>query len=116
MSGKEIICINCPVGCLLRICEEGGKIIVEGNACNRGASYGKSEFTAPVRMVTSVMRLENSGKPLPVRLSKPVAKTLISGVLHEIARAFAPANARQYDVLIENVLDSGADVVASADA
>lgn len=112
---KEMICISCPMGCTLQVYEESGKIMVTGNTCKRGQAYGVSEYTNPVRMVTSMMRVEGQRRPLPVRLSQPVPKGAIAGVLKAIAGVCAPRSARQYDVLIQDVCHTGADVIASAD-
>lgn len=113
---REMICISCPIGCSLQVYEESGKIIVEGNTCKRGEAYGISEFTNPVRMVTSVMRVAGQDQPVPVRLSKPVSKRLIPDVLSAIAGAQTSADTKRYDVILENVCESGADVIAAADA
>ena len=48
---KEMICIVCPVGCHISVNTENYE--VKGNACPRGAVYGKEELTAPKRVVTS---------------------------------------------------------------
>ena len=37
---KELICIVCPNGCYLRVDEEKD-YLVTGNACPRGAEFGK---------------------------------------------------------------------------
>ena len=116
VSKKEMICISCPVGCMLQVWQDNGKINVEGNACKRGEVYGVSEFTQPVRMVTSIARVAGKNRPLPVRLSKAVPKTAVPEILAEIARIVAPAEAKQYDVLLKDIAGTGADLIATADA
>ena len=44
---KEMICIVCPIGCHISVNTETYE--VKGNACPRGAVYGKEELTAPVK-------------------------------------------------------------------
>jgi CxxC motif-containing protein len=100
---KSMICINCPIGCTLQVYEDDGKIMVTGNACKRGKTYGVSEYTKPMRMVTSLMKVEGTHKPLPVRLTAPIAKADIGKVLCRISSEKAPANAKQYDVLIHDI-------------
>ena len=51
---KEMICIVCPVGCHISVNTETYE--VKGNACPRGAVYGKEELTAPKRVVTSTVK------------------------------------------------------------
>ncbi|MBE5761612.1 MAG: DUF1667 domain-containing protein [Clostridiales bacterium] len=113
---KEFVCINCPVGCRLQVFEESGKIIVKGHTCKRGETYGVAEYTDPVRMVTSIMRVEGKNSPVPCRLSQAVSKKAIPEVLDAIAKATAPKGAKQYDVLIKNVAGTQADVIATANA
>ena len=38
---KELICIVCPKGCHLKV-DENNDYKVSGNACERGAEYGKN--------------------------------------------------------------------------
>ena len=47
---KEIICINCPIGCHLDIelDDQGNFISVSGNLCPKGKEYAIKEMTAPV--------------------------------------------------------------------
>ena len=113
---KEMICINCPVGCTLQVSQENGIIKVTGNICARGEKYGIAEFTNPVRMVTTIMKVEGTHRPVPVRLTSPVPKAMIGQVLEAIAQHIAPKTTVRYDVLIKNVAGTGSDVIATADA
>ena len=71
---KELICITCPRGCHLTVDEEHD-FTVTGNACPRGAEYGRNELLHPVRTVTSTVRTEGSPIPrLPVKTDRPIPK------------------------------------------
>ena len=60
MKAREMICINCPMGCPLTVTQDDdGKITVTGNTCKRGEAYGITEMTAPKRVVTSIVRVDN---------------------------------------------------------
>jgi len=72
----KTICIMCPMGCPLDINKVDGKIVVTGNTCKRGEIYGTQEFTAPKRVVTSLVRL-TSGGVVSVKTDGLVLKTLI---------------------------------------
>ena len=38
----EVTCINCPVGCRMKVTMEGGTVVsVTGNQCKRGATYAR---------------------------------------------------------------------------
>ena len=41
---KELICIVCPRGCVLKVDKQGN---VTGNLCPRGIKYGIQETTNP---------------------------------------------------------------------
>ena len=49
----NLICITCPKGCHLTVDEEND-YKVTGNACPRGAEYGRNEMLHPVRVITPV--------------------------------------------------------------
>ena len=56
---KELICINCPMGCHLKVDDtDKSNIIVTGNTCPRGKTYGINEVLHPLRMVTSLVRVK----------------------------------------------------------
>lgn len=56
---REMVCINCPKGCMLTVTkEEDGTITVTGNTCRRGEEYGRTELTSPKRIVTSTIPIK----------------------------------------------------------
>ena len=54
---RKLVCIVCPRGCLIEadVSEQG--VEISGNGCPKGAAYAKEECTAPVRTVTSAVRV-----------------------------------------------------------
>ena len=65
METRELICINCPLGCGLTVTLEQKKVIkVEGNTCPKGKEYAEKEVTAPVRMLTSSVRVNGGVMPV----------------------------------------------------
>ncbi|MCI9309348.1 MAG: DUF1667 domain-containing protein, partial [Oscillospiraceae bacterium] len=74
---KELICINCPMGCRLTAVVEGDRVIsVSGNVCPRGDSFARQEAVDPLRVLTSLMRIEGREKPFSVKTSGPIPKRL----------------------------------------
>ena len=62
---KQLNCINCPMGCLLTVTLEDGKVTnVTGNTCPRGETYAHQELTDPQRMLTSTVSIEGGELPL----------------------------------------------------
>lgn len=103
-------CILCPNGCQLEW-KDGG---IAGNRCPRGAEFGRQEREAPVRSVTTVVLTED-GTLLPVRTDKPVPKDMVFEVI-DFCRRQAVAVAHPLNsIVFENVLDTGANVIACAD-
>ena len=114
---RFLTCIVCPRGCQMRITlgEDGGVASVEGNFCKRGVTYAQDECTNPRRTVTSTVRCA-SGEVLPVKTESTVPKELVFKVMDEINSAVAGDGLKIGDVVIENVADTGVNVVATANA
>ncbi len=116
METRELTCIGCPLGCALRVeLNDAGEVVsVSGNTCKRGEEYGKREVTAPVRMVTSTVRV-TGGKAavVPVRTATDIPKGKIFDCMDEIRSAVVAAPVKIGDVVIENVAGTGVSIVAS---
>lgn len=113
---KTIRCIVCPTGCEIHVKNVDGELIIEGHTCNRGEVYAKDEFIAPKRILTTTMRVKGGLLPLiPVRTDKPILKEKLNTVLDEIAVKEIDAPIKMGDILIENVLDLDANIIASRD-
>ncbi len=113
---KTVRCIVCPTGCEIHVKNVKGELIIDGHTCNRGEEYAKDEFIAPKRILTSTMRVNNGLLPLiPVRTNQPVLKEQLNNILKEIAKKIVNAPIKMGDVLIENVLDLGVNIIASRD-
>ena len=115
---KELICINCPLGCHLSVDDkDAANIKVTGNTCPRGVTYAVSEVTQPKRMVTSSVPVVGSNvKRVSVKTSAPIPKAKIFECLQQIKTITATAPVAIGDVLLANVCDSGADIVATRGA
>lgn len=112
---KELICIVCPRGCHLHVDEENG-YTVTGNHCPRGAEYGSRELRAPVRTVTSTVKIEGAMyRRCPVRTSEAIPKSLMMDVMKEIEGITAVSPVKRGQVLIENLLGTGADLIVTKD-
>ena len=111
---KELVCINCPMGCRLTVTMEDGKVqSVKGNICPKGEQYARQEAVEPLRVLTSLMRMEGRQAPLSVKTSQPVPKRLLFDCVHEIFSHRAAAPVHVGDVIIPNVCGTGADIIAT---
>lgn len=112
---SQIICIGCPVGCLITVKKkEDGSLDITGNTCKKGEAYARSEMTAPVRTVTSMIRVEGgSGKVVPVKTAAEIPKEKIGACMDEIEARVVCAPVKVGDVLIENVAGTSVAVAAT---
>ena len=94
--------------------DDGGNIIVAGNACQRGEAYAKSEIVNPTRMVTGLVRIAGMRKPLPVKTRTAIQKAKIDAVLFALHQTTVQLPVGIGDVIIPNVADTRVDVVATA--
>jgi len=74
---KQLICIRCPIGCLLSAEQERGAWKVTGNRCKRGEEYAREELTRPMRIVTCLVKVEGCSEPLSVKTDGGVPRDRI---------------------------------------
>ena len=111
---KEIICTVCPRGCHIQVEGEGDKILsVEGQGCKRGLEYASAEFAHPVRILTTLVKLDGQNDLLPVRSNKPVPKGKLFDCMEVIRAATVKAPVNRYDVVVANICGTGVDIVAT---
>lgn len=112
---KEFNCIVCPRGCLLHVEEVDGEFTVTGNTCQRGANFAISEMTEPKRTICSTVKTAFPEVPvLPVRVSEDIPKDRIFDVMAEINAVTLTERVGRGDVIIENVLGLGVNVISTS--
>jgi len=113
MDEIKITCINCPVGCEISAAYGEKDVKISGYGCKIGLSYAKDEIDDPKRVITTIIY---TGKiPLSVKSDRGVRKDLIFPCLEQIYRVKLCADVKAGDVIIENILGSGANIVATKD-
>jgi len=111
---RELTCIVCPVGCVMKVVQDGDNIEVTGNACKRGYTYAADEMTAPKRMVTSSVSVKGGDMPLvSIKTSQPIPKEKIDATLIEIKKTIVKAPIKIGEAIIKNVAGTEADIVAT---
>lgn len=114
MSKKSLTCIACPVGCQLEVTIDGDNITVTGNTCNRGPEYAINELTNPTRVLTSTVAIKDGFlNRVPVNTNKEIPKGLLFEAMKIINKTVVQAPIKVKDVIIKDILGTGADVVAS---
>lgn len=111
---REFTCIICPNGCAMqaKIAENNEILSVSGHMCKRGEQYIRQEILDPKRNIATSILVENGELPLAsVRLSDAIPKKRIFDVMAEINKQKVPAPTKIGQIVIENVLDLGVDVI-----
>lgn len=113
---RELTCIVCPNGCSLRAEEKEGGWEVTGNQCKRGERFAIEEMTHPMRTICSTVRTVFEEVPvIPVRVSAEIPKERIFDVMREINKVSVDRICGTGDVVIENVLGLGVNVIVTSD-
>ncbi len=111
---KNLICINCPLGCNLEVEYTQQELIsVEGNTCVRGVDYARNELFSPKRMITSTIAVKGSKVRIPVKTEVAVDKAKIMEVMKFIAMHNHTLPISRGDVIIHDVAQTGVDVIAT---
>ena len=115
---KELICINCPMGCCLEVTYDAEKITaVKGNECPRGKDYAAKEIFHPERIVTTTVRIKGAAVPvLPVKTAKSVPKDLGSRIVQAASKITLNAPVRAGDIIIPNILGTDVNLIATRTA
>lgn len=109
---RDLICINCPRGCHLKVDDE--TLEVTGNFCLRGKNYGISEVTAPKRTITSTVKVvDGTIDRCSIKTAAPIDKNKIFEAMELINKVEVKAPVKMHQVIIENILESGVDVIAT---
>ena len=109
-------CTTCPSECLLTVEVErdaNGAVVkvrsVTGNNCPRGDTFAHQELACPMRVLTMTVAVSCGDEALLIPLALHAqAMDLIRGVVVE-------APIRMGDVVLENLLDTNINLIASMD-
>lgn len=113
---KELTCVSCPIGCQLKVelSDKNEVLSVSGNTCKRGEKYAHDECTNPVRMLTTTIKVNGGSLPvIPVKTSVPIPKSKMFQCMEVINNQVVDAPIKMGEVLISNICDTGADIVAT---
>lgn len=118
MEKRELICIGCPLGCMLTVEIENGEVVnVTGNTCPRGKTYAEKEVTNPTRIVTSSVKVTGGDRPtVSCKTKSDIPKSKIFDVARALKEVEAVAPVSIGDVLVEDVAGTGVQIVATSHA
>ena len=110
-----MICLTCPRGCSLSVDEAGN---VSGNACPRGEVFARQELMEPMRVLSCLMRISGREQLFPVKSTAALPRRLMlhcAEFIYENPIEPGRLPIRVGDVLIENILGTGVDIIATGD-
>ena len=117
MVTKDIICITCPQGCIIKVTGDPAKAEItscEGFKCKRGKVYAENEFIHPLRILTSSVKTEGAKVPLvAVRTSAPIPKELQMTAMEDVKKITVKGPVTPGDVIVKDFLGTGTDLIAS---
>lgn len=116
-------CTTCPSECLLSVEVErdaDGNVAavhsVTGNSCPRGDKFAHQELTCPMRVLTTTVAVSGGDEALlPVRTAEAIPLELHAQAMALIRGLVINAPIRMGDVVLENLLDTNINLVASMD-
>lgn len=116
-------CTTCPFECLLTVEVErdaDGAVVemrsVAGNSCPRGDKFAHQELTYPMRVLTTTVAISGGDEALlPVRTAEAIPLALHAQAMDLIRGLVVEAPIRMGDVVLENLLGTGIDLIASMD-
>lgn len=116
-------CTTCPSECLLTVEVErkaDGSIAavhsVTGNSCPRGDKFAHQELTCPMRVLTTTVAVSGGDETLlPVRTAEAIPLALHAQAMDLIRGLVVNAPIRMGDIVLEDLLDTNIDLIASMD-
>ncbi len=116
-------CTTCPSECLLTVEVErnaNGTVVevhsVTGNSCPRGDKFAHQELTCPMRVLTTTVAVSGGDEALlPVRTAEAIPLALHAQAMDLIRGLVVEAPIRMGGVVLENLLGTGIDLIASMD-
>ena len=114
----EITCISCPMGCDVELeVDDNDEIVeMEGATCKAGEKYVKNEYYNPTRILPTTARVKGGVLPLvPVKSEEPIPKGLLDEAMVKIAEVELEAPVKLGDIVVEDILETGVNIVATRD-
>ena len=115
-------CTTCPSECLLTVeVERDADGVAEvrsvaGNSCPRGDKFAHQELICPMRVLTTTVAVSGGDEALlPVRTAEAIPLELNAQAMDLIRGLVVNAPIRMGDVVLENLLDTNINLIASMD-
>lgn len=115
MERKNLICINCPLGCELTVRLDRQNVIsVAGNSCPRGEAYARAECTHPTRILTTLVPVNGGTFPVvSVKTTAPIPKEKIGDCVRALKQIRLQAPVQIGDAVCPDIAGTGISAVAT---
>ena len=114
METREMICIGCPLGCIMTVSVHEDEIEVKGNTCPRGETYAKKEVTNPTRILTSsVMVTGGKISVVSVKTASDIPKNKIRECAASLKNITVQAPVKIGDIVLKDIGGTGVDLIAT---
>jgi len=112
---REMICINCPMGCRLTVDDaDKSDIKVSGNTCPRGVTYAVNEVISPKRMVTGSVKVKGGTvRMVSVKTREAIPKGLIFDSLELLKNVELDAPVNIGDIAVSDICGCGVDFIVT---
>lgn len=123
IESLQFNCTTCPSECLLTVEVErdaNGAVTavrsVTGNSCPRGDKFDHQELTCPMRVLTTTVAVSGGDEALlPVRTAEAIPLSLHAQAMDLIRGMVIDAPIRMGDIVLEDLLGTNIDLIASMD-
>ena len=73
MEETVLTCIECPMGCSIKVKKDNGTIVsIEGNSCPKGKAFAENETTCPKRVLTTTVRSVEGVMVADIKVNLPI--------------------------------------------
>ena len=123
IESLQFNCTTCPSECLLTVEVErnaDGAVVevrsVTGNSCPRGDTFSHQELACPMRVLTTTVAVSGGDEALlPVRTAEAIPLSLHAQAMDLIRGMVVDAPIRMGDIVLEDLLSTNIDLIASMD-
>ncbi len=113
---STIVCIVCPVSCPVDVewTRDDGVLSLENHLCRLAREYVESELFDPRRMLTTSVPVDEGDWPsVSVKTNVPIPRDMMLEAMGEITGLRVKAPIRIGDIILPDVLGTGASIVAT---
>ncbi|MGM0396060.1 MAG: DUF1667 domain-containing protein [Bacillota bacterium] len=114
---NKITCQVCPMACEIFIARKDNENVADGNRCGRGLEFVRKHMDSEDKIVTGRCLLSGGQMSrLPVATSDKIPVSLIDEVLMIIQKTKVHAPVKKGQILVENILGTGINVISQRKA